>query len=110
MVKIAIMGFGVVGSGVWEVLTKNAASIAKRAGDEIGIKYILDIRDFPDHPAKNLIIKDFDKILNDDEVSIVVETIGGLEPAYTYTKKSLEKGSMLLHQTKNLLQSMDQSF
>lgn len=103
MVKIAIMGFGVVGSGVWEVLTKNAASIAKRAGDEIGIKYILDIRDFPDHPAKDLIIKDFDKILNDDEISIVVETIGGLEPAYTYTKKLLEKGKHVVTSNKELV-------
>ncbi|ADL43046.1 homoserine dehydrogenase [Caldicellulosiruptor obsidiansis OB47] len=103
MAKVAIMGFGVVGSGVWEVLTKNASSIAKRAGEEISVKYILDIRDFPDHPAKDLMIKDFDVILNDPEVSIVVETIGGLEPAYTYTKKLLLNRKHVVTSNKELV-------
>lgn len=103
MAKIAIMGFGVVGSGVYEVLTKNAKAIAKRAGEEIEIKYILDIRQFPDHPAKDLITNDFERILSDDEVSIVVETIGGIEPAYTYTKRLLEKGKHVVTSNKELV-------
>lgn len=103
MIKIAIMGFGVVGSGVYEVLTKNISSITKRAGDEIRVKYILDIRDFSNHLAKELFIKDFNLILNDEEVSIVVETIGGIEPAYTYTKSLLENGKHVVTSNKELI-------
>jgi len=103
MIKIAIMGFGVVGSGVYEVLTKNISSITKRSGDEIRVKYILDIRDFSNHLAKELFIKDFNLILNDEEVSIVVETIGGIEPAYTYTKSLLENGKHVVTSNKELI-------
>lgn len=103
MVKVAIMGFGVVGSGVYEVLTKNASSIAKRAGEEIEIKYILEIRDFPNHPAEKLFVKDFNTILEDPEISIVVETIGGLNPAFQFTKSLLEKGKHVVTSNKELV-------
>ena len=73
MFNIAIMGHGTVGSGVVEVLTKNHAGIAAKAANEINIKYILDIRDFPDLPYSDKFIKDFDIILNDPDVQVVVE-------------------------------------
>ena len=84
MIDIAIMGHGVVGSGVVEVLCHNSQSISKRAADEINIKYILDLRDFPGDPHESKMIKDFNTILNDDDVKIVVETMGGLHPAYEF--------------------------
>lgn len=103
MVKIAILGFGTVGSGVYEILKKNPPSIAKKAGDLIEIKYILDIRDFDDHPEKQLFTKNFDDILNDDEVSIVVEVMGGLEPAYSFSKSALLKGKSVVTSNKELV-------
>ena len=81
MVSIAIMGHGVVGSGVVEVLKHNSESISKRAGEQINIKYILDLRDFPDSPFADRFIKDFGIIEKDPEVRIVVECMGGLRPA-----------------------------
>ena len=77
MAKIAIMGFGTVGSGVLEVCRRNAASIARRAGEPVEVKYILDVRDFSDSPDAALFVKDINVILNDPEVKVVVETIGG---------------------------------
>ena len=103
MVKVAIMGFGTVGSGVYEILRKNAKSIAKKANQEIDIKYILDIRDFDDHPEKNLFTKDFNDILNDDEVGVVAEVMGGLHPAYEFTKSLLEKGKNVVTSNKELV-------
>ena len=79
--KIAVLGYGVVGSGVVELLHKNEISIAKKAKEDIEIKYILDIRDFSDSPYANLFTKDFEQIVNDPEVGVVVEVIGGLNPA-----------------------------
>lgn len=101
--KIAILGYGVVGSGVYEVIRKNPAAMRKKAGQEIDVKYILDIRDFPDHPEPHLFTKDFDKILADDEVSLVVEVMGGCEPAYTYTKKALLAGKHAVSSNKELV-------
>ena len=103
MVKIAIMGFGVVGSGVGEVLRLHVDSIAKRAKEEIRIKYILDLRDFPDSPFAGRFIKDFDTILNDPEVQIVVEVMGGLHPAYDYVKACLENGKSVVTSNKELV-------
>ncbi len=103
MVKIAILGYGTVGSGVYEILKKNPPSIAKKAGDSIEIKYILDIREFDDHPEKHLFTKNFDDILNDDEVSIVVEVMGGLEPAYSFSKSALLKGKSVVTSNKELV-------
>ena len=103
MVKIARLGYGTVGSGVYEILKKNPPSIAKKAGDSIEIKYILDIREFDDHPEKHLFTKNFDDILNDDEVSIVVEVMGGLEPAYSFSKSALLKGKSVVTSNKELV-------
>ena len=77
MAKIAIMGFGTVGSGVLEVCRRNAASIARRAGEPVEVKYILDVRDFSGSPDAALFTKSIDTILNDPEIKVVVETIGG---------------------------------
>lgn len=103
MIKIAILGYGTVGSGVYEILKKNAPAIAKKAGDVIDVKYILDIRDFDDHPEKHLFTKNFDDILNDDEVSVVVEVMGGLNPAYNFTKSALLKGKNVITSNKELV-------
>jgi len=103
MVSVAILGFGVVGSGVAEVLSTNAEKIAHSAGQEIGVKYILDIRDFPDSPFKDLIVKDFSIIENDPEVQIVVETIGGVGPAYEFTRRALLAGKSVITSNKELV-------
>ncbi len=103
MVKIAIMGYGVVGSGVYEVIRRNCESITRKAGQPIDIKYILDIRDFPEHPENELFIKEFDTILKDEEISIIVEVMGGLEPAYAYTKAALSKSKNVVTSNKELV-------
>ncbi len=103
MVYAAILGFGTVGSGVYEILRKNPSSIAKKAGDNIDIKYILDIRDFEDHPEKHLFTKNFDDILNDKDVSIVIEVMGGLKPAYEFTKAALLAGKSVITSNKELV-------
>ena len=108
MVKIAILGYGTVGSGVYEILKKNPPSIAKKAGDSIEIKYILDIREFDGHPEKHLFTKNFDDILNDDEVSIVVEVMGGLEPAYSFSKSALLKGKSVVTSNKELVANYEE--
>ena len=90
--KAAIMGYGTIGSGVAEVLEINGGSIAKRVGEPIEIKYILDLRDFPDDPIQEKIVHDYKAIAEDPEVRIVVETMGGVEPAYTFVKTMLEAG------------------
>jgi homoserine dehydrogenase len=103
MVKVAILGYGTVGSGVYEVLRKNAKSIKRKAGQEIDIKYIVDVRDFPDHPESNLFTKDFNQVLADDEVSVVVEVIGGIKPAYDFTKSALLAGKNVVTSNKELV-------
>ncbi len=103
MSKIAILGYGVVGSGVYEVIRTNAQSITRRCGKEIDIKYILDIRDFDNHPEKELFTKDFEKILSDSEVDIVAEVIGGLTPAYDFTKRALLAGKSVVTSNKELV-------
>lgn len=103
MVNIAILGFGTVGSGVYEILRKNPSSIAKKAGDSIDIKYILDIRDFADHPEQHLFTKNYEDILQDEDVSIVVEVMGGLHPAYEFTKEALLKGKSVITSNKELV-------
>lgn len=103
MVKVAIMGFGTVGSGVYEVLRNNRKSIMTKTGKDIDIKYILDIRDFPDHPEKDIFTKNFDDILNDPEVSIVAEVMGGLNPAYDFTKRALSAGKNVVTSNKELV-------
>ena len=103
MAKIAIMGFGTVGSGVLEVCRRNAASIARRAGEPVEVKYILDPKDFSAHPAANLFIKNFDTILEDPEIRVVVETIGGVEAAYEYTRRCLMAGKHVVTANKQLV-------
>ncbi len=103
MSKVAILGFGTVGSGVYEVLRTNANSIKRKSGKEIDIKYILDIRDFDDHPEKNLFTKNFDDIINDAEVETVVEVIGGIKPAYDFTKRALASGKNVVTSNKELV-------
>jgi len=103
MIKIAILGYGVVGSGVVSVLERNRELITQNAGQEIQVKYILDIRDFSDSPHHALFAKDFDKIVNDPEVKIIVEVIGGTSAALDYTRKSLAAGKSVISSNKELV-------
>ena len=103
MTKVAILGFGTVGSGVYEVIETNRHGIEKRAGRPVEVKYILDIRDFPGHPASSLLTKNFDDILNDSEISVAAEVIGGATIAYEFTKKLLEAGKSVVTSNKELV-------
>ncbi len=103
MSKVAVMGYGTVGSGVVEVLMVNSESIAKRAGEAVEIKYVLDLRDFPGSPIESKLTKDFNVILEDSEVDIVVETMGGLHPAYEFVKSCLEAGKSVCTSNKELV-------
>lgn len=103
MAKIAVLGYGVVGSGTVEVFYKNKESLEKKAGQELDIKYILDLRDFPDSPYKDKFVKDFDVILKDDEVSVVAEVIGGLKPAFDFVKSALEAGKSVVTSNKEMV-------
>ncbi|EGD49217.1 homoserine dehydrogenase [Ruminiclostridium papyrosolvens DSM 2782] len=103
MVNVAILGYGVVGSGVAEVIKKNSESIRQRAGTEIKVKWILDIRDFPGSPDKDVLTKNADDVFNDSEVSIVVETIGGARIAHEFTKRALMAGKSVVTSNKELV-------
>lgn len=103
MIKIAVLGYGTVGSGVVEVIQTNQEIINQRIGDELDIKYILDLRDFPGSPIEHLVVHDFEQIVNDEEVKIVVEVMGGIEPAYTFVKKSLLAGKSVATSNKALV-------
>lgn len=103
MVNIAVLGYGTVGSGVVEVINTNHDSINKKAGQEIQIKYVLDLRDFPGDPIQEKIVHDYNTILEDDEIDIVVEVMGGVEPAYTYVKSALERGKSVATSNKELV-------
>ena len=103
MTKVAILGFGTVGSGVAEVLSKNSQGIARRCGGEIQVKYILDVRDFPDSPFKDCFVKDFSIIENDPEVDVVVETIGGAKVALEFTTRALKAGKSVVSSNKELV-------
>lgn len=105
MAKIAILGHGVVGSGVMEVLLSHADSLRERAKEEIRVKYILDTKDFPDLPYADLFTKDFNEILQDNEVKIVVEVMGGLHPAFDFVKACLENGKSVVTSNKELVAS-----
>ena len=104
MVQVAIMGYGTVGSGVAELLMKNAKSIAHKAGEPIGIRRILDLRSFPDNPLADRFTTDFEEILKDPEIRIVVETMGGLHPAYDFVKRCLQNGKSVVTSNKELLE------
>ena len=103
MINIAVLGYGTIGSGVVEVLKTNGESIRKRAGDKINIKYVLDIREFPGDPIMEILVHDVNIILNDPEVKIVVEVMGGIEPAYSFVKEALLKGKSVVTSNKELV-------
>ena len=103
MIKVAILGFGTVGKGVADVLGQNAGTIAAHAGQDIELKYILDIVDFPDSPWGDRVVHDFSVIEQDPEVQIVVETIGGLRFAYDYTRRALTAGKSVVTSNKELV-------
>ena len=103
MVNIAVLGYGTVGSGVVEVINTNHKSINKRAGAEINVKYVLDLRDFPGDPVEKVLVHDYEIIANDPEVDIVVEVMGGIEPAYTFVKRALESDKSVCTSNKALV-------
>ncbi len=103
MIQVAVMGYGTVGAGVVKVLDMNSDAITKRTGAEIRVKHVLDLREFPGTPAEPLLTHDFNDILNDPDVSIVVETMGGLKPAYEFTKQLLEHGKSVCTSNKELV-------
>jgi len=103
MKKVAVLGFGTVGSGVVEVMEQNAAFIEKNAGEALEVKYIVDVRDFPGSPYADRLVKDFSLVEKDPEVSIVVETIGGVGVAYEFTKRSLLAGKSVVTSNKELV-------
>ena len=101
--KIAVMGYGTIGSGVVEVLQINRDKIAQRTGENIEVKYILDLREFPGDPMEDKIVHDYQVIANDPEIGIVVETMGGVEPAFTFVKAMLEAKKQVTTSNKNLV-------
>lgn len=101
--KFAVLGYGVVGSGVVELFYKNKQRIEKRAGTEMDIKYILDLRDFPQSPYRDKLTNNFEDIVNDDEVTSVAECMGGVEPAFSFVKACLEKGKSVSTSNKELV-------
>ena len=103
MINIAVMGYGTVGSGVVEVINTNGARINQRIGEELNIKYVLDMKDFPEDPVQDKIIHDFETIVSDEEVQIVVEVMGGIEPAYTFVKRCLQAGKSVATSNKALV-------
>ena len=103
MAKVAVLGYGTVGSGVVEVLDTNAAEVEKSAGEAVELKYILDLRDFPGDKHESQVVHDVDIILNDPEVDVICETMGGIEPALTFEKRALEAGKSVCTSNKELV-------
>ncbi len=105
MVNVAVLGYGTVGSGVVEVIEENKAWVNKSADEEINVKYILDLRDFPGDPYEAKVVHDFNIIVNDPEIKVICETMGGVKPAYEFTKAALEKGISVCTSNKELVAS-----
>ncbi|AOZ97221.1 homoserine dehydrogenase [Butyrivibrio hungatei] len=103
MAKVAVLGYGTVGSGVVEVLDTNAAEVEKSAGEKIELKYILDLRDFPGDKHESQVVHDINVILDDPEVDVICETMGGIEPAFTFEKQALSKGKSVCTSNKELV-------
>ena len=103
MIKIAVLGYGTVGSGVVEVIEKNKDMVNKKAGEELSIKYILDLRDFPGDPYENKVVHDYQTIVNDPEIQIICETMGGTGDAYEFTKQALQVGKSVCTSNKELV-------
>lgn len=104
MIKAAIFGYGTVGSGIYEVLTRNSAMIQGKLGDRIEVKYVLDLREFPGDPVQDVLVHDVNTILDDEEVSIICETMGGEKPAYDFTRRALELGKSVCTSNKELVE------
>ena len=103
MIQVAVLGYGTVGSGVVKVIDTNHDSILAKAGVDLNVKYILDLREFPGDPNEAKVVHDYEVIVNDPEVKIVVETMGGTKPAYEFTKKALEAGKSVCTSNKELV-------
>lgn len=103
MVNVAVLGYGTVGGGVVEVIETNKELVNKKSLNELNVKYILDLRDFPGDPYESKVVHDFDIILNDDEVNIICETMGGVGAAYNFTKSALERGKSVCTSNKELV-------
>lgn len=103
MVNIAVLGYGTVGSGVVEVIQTNQEIVNKRAGQEVNIKYVLDLREFEGNPIQKILVHDYDTILNDKDVKVVVEVMGGVEPAHTFVKQALENGKSVCTSNKEMV-------
>ncbi|MDO4298379.1 MAG: homoserine dehydrogenase [Lachnospiraceae bacterium] len=101
--KVAVLGYGTVGSGVVHVIETNHDSILEKSGVDLEIKYVLDLRDFPGDPIQEKVVHDYDVIVKDPEVKIVVEVMGGVEPAYTFTKRALSAGKSVCTSNKELV-------
>lgn len=110
MVNVAILGFGVVGSGVAELLTKNCKEVTSLGGDEINIKYILDLRDFPDSPFASKVIHDYNIIAADPEIDTVIEVMGGSHPAYEFTVAALRAGKNVITSNKEVVANFSDEF
>ena len=110
MINIAILGFGVVGSGVADLLSKNKKQIADLVGEELNIKYILDLREFPDSPFGHLVIHDFDTIVNDESIDTVIEVMGGSHPAYEFTKSALSREKNVVSSNKEVVANFGDEF
>lgn len=103
MIQVAVLGYGTVGSGVVEVIEKNKELVNKRVGEELSVKYILDLRKFPGDPYENKIVHDYSQIVEDDEVNIICETMGGIGAAYEFTKQALQAGKSVCTSNKELV-------
>lgn len=103
MVNVAVLGYGTVGSGVVEVIEHNNAEVSGKCGEEVHVKYILDLRDFPGDPYEGKVVHDFQVILEDKDVSVVCEVMGGTGPAYQFTRQSLEAGKSVCTSNKELV-------
>lgn len=103
MIKVAILGYGTVGSGVFEIIKENSQIITEKAGQEIDIKYVLDLREFPGDPCESVLVHDYNIILNDPEVEIVIEVMGGLKPSYDFVKSALMAGKSVCTSNKELV-------
>lgn len=105
MINIAVLGYGTVGSGVVEVIERNQEQISRNIGEEVYVKYILDLRDFPGDPYEDKVVHDYDVILKDPEIAIICETMGGLHPAYEFSKQALLAGKSVCTSNKELVAS-----
>ena len=110
MINVAILGFGVVGSGTAKLLSDNKVQTERLGGDEINIKYILDLRDFPDSPFASKVVHDYNLIVNDPEVSVVIEAMGGSHPAYEFTVAALRAGKSVITSNKEVVANFGDEF